>query len=264
MPVGPSVNPMWLGSVSTASPTQEDIAKGCCRHPAGEAQDGGQDQEREAVPSAVERPSVTLDPQGENPEKRNRTGRTRTKSQGERKRQRGNADRLQRRSLVRVKRTHYVCKPTWNSSIRRPSALLRALWAPACTNIHIHRIRIKIDSFKRLGRKLQREAGTDEPSSQRPSRTVSTQNPSTGGNCVHVSGSQSETASCGKVDFQWAARTPTARAGPACCHPKRPQWLYTRTLKVDELSGPQKSPAAAPFCYMGSPRPASTGQGGWS
>lgn len=91
MPVGPSVNPMWLGSVSTASPTQEDIAKGCCRHPAGEAQDGGQDQEREAVPSAVERPSVTLDPQGENPEKRNRTGRTRTKSQGERKRQRGNA-----------------------------------------------------------------------------------------------------------------------------------------------------------------------------
>lgn len=72
MPVGPSVNPMWLGSVSTASPTQEDIAKGCCRHPAGEAQDGGQDQEREAVPSAVERPSVTLDPQGENPEKRNR------------------------------------------------------------------------------------------------------------------------------------------------------------------------------------------------
>lgn len=82
MPVGPSVNPMWLGSVSTASPTQEDVAKGCCRHPAGEAQDGGQDQEREAVPSAVERPSVTLDPQGgvsrvslvqlENPEKRNR------------------------------------------------------------------------------------------------------------------------------------------------------------------------------------------------
>lgn len=34
---------------------------------------------------------------------------------------------------------------------------------------HIHRIRTKIESFKRLGRKLQREAGTDEPSSQRPS-----------------------------------------------------------------------------------------------
>lgn len=26
------------------------------------------------------------------------------------------------------------------------------------------------------------------------------------------------------------------------------------TLKVDKLSGPQKTPAAAPFCYMGSPQ----------
>lgn len=79
MPVGPSINPTWLGSVPHYIPNTGRCAD---RAAAGKAQDGGQDREWEAVPSAVERPSVMLDPQGgvsraslvqlENPEKRDR------------------------------------------------------------------------------------------------------------------------------------------------------------------------------------------------